>query len=294
MGKVLDRVVQTSTSEGTGSFELTGTVSGYNSFIVGAGVATSDTIGPWLDVNYQIEQRDSGGSIVDWEIGTGTLYKNTGDTPFITRDTVTSSSNGGALVDFGSGTKNIWNAPQSSNFNSIFTIDQTFGSVGGSGSAGAGDIVGYDERSANFSLFTGFDFDHSIMVIAAPVNDDESSFQWLPTSQTTGTVYLPTGGTGDVFLRAWNGFPKVHHALLDFGSGSSGNNTNMTATLPVTLNNYQKGHLHPNFIGNPNIIGDARIDNITRFSLASNTTARLDCDLNDAGTVKLCVSIIEF
>ena len=289
MGKIFDRVLQTSTSEGTGSFEITGTVSGYNTFIVGAGLATSDTSGPWIDVNYQIEQRDSGGSIVDWEIGAGVLYKNTAGNPYITRDTVRSSSNGGALVDFGSGTKNIWNAPQAADFYGDLSLAST--NASGAGALSAAELPGYSKTSG---ILTDFDYDHDVIVIQAPIQDKYDSIQWLPTADNAASFYFTATSGGPIYFQKWKGFVKVHHQILDFGSMSSGTGQTSTATLDTTLINYQRAILLPNFQGSPNVEGDARVDHITTFNLASNTTASIDCDLNDSGTLRLCASIIEF
>jgi hypothetical protein len=86
-----DRVLETTTTTGTGTITLAGAVSGYRAF---SSVATvnGDTF------YYQI----SGGS--EWEVGLGTRASAT----TMTRTTVYASSNGGALVNFSAGTKEIW------------------------------------------------------------------------------------------------------------------------------------------------------------------------------------------
>jgi hypothetical protein len=87
-----DRVRDTTTTTGTGTVTLSGTApTGYQTFgtAVGNGNTTYYTI--------------SGGS--QWEVGLGT-YSSTG--PTLTRDTVLSSSNGNALVNFSAGTKEVF------------------------------------------------------------------------------------------------------------------------------------------------------------------------------------------
>lgn len=86
-----DRVQDTTTTTGTGSITLAGSPpSGFQSFAaVGNGNSTYYTI--------------SGGS--EWEVGIGT-YNSAG--PTLNRDTVLSSSNGGALVNFSAGTKIVF------------------------------------------------------------------------------------------------------------------------------------------------------------------------------------------
>jgi hypothetical protein len=87
-----DRVQETSTSTGTGSFTLAGAVTGYQSFaVIGNGNTTYYTIA------------DQGGA--NWEVGIGT-YSTTG--PTLARTTVLSSSNSGNLVNFTAGTKTVF------------------------------------------------------------------------------------------------------------------------------------------------------------------------------------------
>jgi hypothetical protein len=85
-----DRVQETTTSTGTGNITLAGASVGFNSFsVIGDGNTTYYTI--------------AGAS--QWEVGIGT-YTASGTT--LSRDTVLSSSNSNALVDFSAGTKNVF------------------------------------------------------------------------------------------------------------------------------------------------------------------------------------------
>ena len=87
---VKDRVQETSTTTGTGTFTLAGAVSGFQSFSV---------IGNANTTYYAIV----GGT--EWEVGLGT-YTSSGTT--LSRDTVLESSNGGTKVNFSAGTKNVF------------------------------------------------------------------------------------------------------------------------------------------------------------------------------------------
>jgi hypothetical protein len=87
---VKDRVQETSTTTGTGTFTLAGAVSGFQSFSV---------IGNANTTYYAIV----GGT--EWEVGLGT-YTSSGTT--LSRDTVLESSNSGSLVNFSAGTKNVF------------------------------------------------------------------------------------------------------------------------------------------------------------------------------------------
>jgi hypothetical protein len=89
---LLDRVRETSTTTGTGTITLLGATMGYQAFsVIGNGNATY----------YTIYDSASG----DWEVGIGT-YTSSGTT--LSRTTVLSSSNGGALVPFAAGTKDVF------------------------------------------------------------------------------------------------------------------------------------------------------------------------------------------
>src|SRR5210317_1048999 len=90
---VNDRVKQTSTTTGTGTFDLTGTISGFESFVTGIG--NSNT-------TYYAIVNENG----EFEVGLGTVTDAATDT--LSRDTIISSSNSDSAVDFGAGTKNVF------------------------------------------------------------------------------------------------------------------------------------------------------------------------------------------
>ncbi len=87
-----DRVRETSTTTGTGTLTLIGAVYGYQSF---------GAIGNGNNTYYTIYDNNTG----DWEVGLGT-YTSAGTA--LSRDTVLASSNGGSLVNFGAGTKDVF------------------------------------------------------------------------------------------------------------------------------------------------------------------------------------------
>jgi len=87
-----DRVKETSTTTGTGTFTLAGAATGFQSFsVIGNGNTTFYTI------------VDSAAGA--WEVGIGT-YTSSGT--LLSRDTVLESSNSGSLVNFGSGSKDVF------------------------------------------------------------------------------------------------------------------------------------------------------------------------------------------
>jgi hypothetical protein len=89
-----DRVKETSTTTGTGTFNLAGAETGYESFV--SGVGTGNTTYYAIELNAADE----------WEVGIGTVTSGSPDT--LSRDTIISSSNSDAAVTFSSGTKNVF------------------------------------------------------------------------------------------------------------------------------------------------------------------------------------------
>jgi len=91
MIKYSDRTAETTTSTGTGSLTLAGAQAGYQSFNSGIGDAA------------QCYYCVTNGT--DWEVGQGTY---THASTSLSRDGVLSSSNAGSLVNWGSGTKDVF------------------------------------------------------------------------------------------------------------------------------------------------------------------------------------------
>ena len=90
---IADRVKESCSSPGTGTVSLLGASSGYQSFSAGIGNGNSTYYGI----------ADQSGN--NWEVGIGT-YTSSGST--LSRTTVLSSSNAGALVNFSSGTQDVY------------------------------------------------------------------------------------------------------------------------------------------------------------------------------------------
>ncbi len=89
-----DRVMETTTTTGTGTVTLLGAVSRYRSF---------STVGNGNQTLYTIVQQNAGTN--EWETGIGT-YTSSGTT--LSRTTVIASSNSNALVSFAAGTKDVF------------------------------------------------------------------------------------------------------------------------------------------------------------------------------------------
>ena len=89
-----DRVKETSTTTGTGTLNLAGAVTGFETFV--AGVADGST------TYYAIVHRTAN----EWEVGRGTVTDASPDT--LARNTILSSSNSDSAVDFAAGTKDVF------------------------------------------------------------------------------------------------------------------------------------------------------------------------------------------
>ena len=92
-----DRVKQTTTTTGTGTIDLSGTETGFETFVAG--------IGDGVQTYYAIVHDGT----TDFEVGTGTVTDAGTDT--LSRPsnaTVISSSNSDNLVNFGTGTKTVF------------------------------------------------------------------------------------------------------------------------------------------------------------------------------------------
>jgi hypothetical protein len=88
---IKDRVKETTTTTGTGTLTLDGAATGFETF--------SGALGNTNTTYYAIASQNSG----DFEVGIGTVGAGT-----LSRDTVISSSNSDALVNFSAGTKDVF------------------------------------------------------------------------------------------------------------------------------------------------------------------------------------------
>jgi hypothetical protein len=116
-----DRVRETTTTTSTGTYSLAGAVTGFRTFV--AGIGTTNTC------FYTVEDG------TNWENGIGTVTSGTPDT--LARTLILSSSNAGAAVNWGAGTKNVFCGPSATyaDFNPkavSLAADHTLSSVTGS------------------------------------------------------------------------------------------------------------------------------------------------------------------
>ena len=107
-----DRVKETSTTTGTGTFDLAGAETGFESFVSGIGNG---------NITYYAISNDG---TAEFEVGFGTVTDATPDT--LSRDTIISSSNSDALVNFSAGTKTVFCTLPASRTPSAGMTAQTF------------------------------------------------------------------------------------------------------------------------------------------------------------------------
>ena len=89
-----DRVKETSTTTGTGTFSLAGAETGFETFVAGVGTGNTTYYSIVLD------------GTNEFEVGIGTVTDASPDT--LSRDTVISSSNSDNKQDFASGSKTVF------------------------------------------------------------------------------------------------------------------------------------------------------------------------------------------
>jgi|694.fasta_scaffold124757_2 hypothetical protein len=157
-----DRVKETTTVVGTGTVTLLGAADGYQSFAaIGNGNTTYYTITAQVGT--------------EWEVGIGT-YTSSGTT--LSRDTVLSSSNGGSLVNFTTGTKDVFVVQPSEK--AVYT--------------NASDVVNTSGNGANTVAFTNINASNVVMVSGtistnAANATDITNKQYVDSLFSTGITY---------------------------------------------------------------------------------------------------------
>jgi len=133
-----DRVSETTTTSGSGSVTLLGASPNYQSFAV---------IGDGNQTYYVIAHQ----SLDEWEVGIGTYSS---ATPSLSRDTVLSSTSGGAKVTFSAGTKKVFVDYPSEK--AVYEDVENNVTVAGNITAGNGILVNADVMASSFTISSGF------------------------------------------------------------------------------------------------------------------------------------------
>lgn len=214
---VKDRVRETSSSTGTGTFTLSGAVNGFQSFsVIGDGNTTYYAI---IDLTNN-----------EWEVGVGT-YTSSGTT--LSRDTILESTNGGSAVNFSAGVKDVfctYPAERSVDTELIQTLNnKTLASptiTGDTTINAQGDLRFADADSSNYVAFQ------------APATVTTNVLWTLPAADGSANQVLKTDGSGNL---GWANAGTV--TSVDVSGGTTGLTTSGgpvtssgTVTLAGTLN----------------------------------------------------------
>ena len=197
-----DRVRDTTTTTGTGTVTLSGTApTGYQNFSV---IGNSNTTYYTINAGSQ------------WEVGIGT-YSSTG--PTLARTTVLASSNGGSLVDFSTGTKDVF---------VTYPAEEAVYQDGSTIKAGTA-ILGVTNGGTGTN--TAFTSGSVVFAGASGVySQDNANLFWDNTNDRLGigtsspayklTVSGDIGGASSLFLGA-----NLNNAnSVEIGNGRTGNN----------------------------------------------------------------------
>ena len=209
-----DRVLEITTTAGSGTITLAGAKTGYQSFsVVGNGNTTYYTI--------------TGGA--EWEVGIGT-YTSSGTT--LSRDTVLASSSGGAKVTFSAGTKDVFVTYPAGR--SVESTSATITTLNGT-------TLGY--TSANITTLSGTNFTATSLTLTNALARAQGG-TGLSTAPTNGQLLIGNG-TGYTLstLSAGSGISITNSAGSITLSTSGGglptiNVTNSTSISAVANNHY--------------------------------------------------------
>ena len=211
-----DRVKETSTSTGTGTFDLDGAVTGFETFV--AGIATSNT------TYYAIFHQGT----TEWEVGLGTVTDATPDT--LARTTVITSSNSDSAVTFTAGTKDVFcTLPASkaiyldASGNPVGAIanvvEDTTPQLGGNLDVNGQDIV--SASNADIDIIPNGTGDVNLGADAVQVGDNDAN------------ATITTQGTGDLILNTNNGTNAGTVTLADGANGAITLTPNGTGVVAI-------------------------------------------------------------
>jgi hypothetical protein len=209
-----DRVKETTTTTGTGTITLAGASSGFQSF---------STIGNANTTYYTI----AGGT--EWEVGLGT-YTSSGNT--LSRDTVLESSNGGSLVNFSAGTKDVFVT-----YPAEKSIYQNASSIANITSLDVTTALGYTPGTANYpgagiAVSTGSAWTTSLTAPSGAIvgTTDTQTLSAKTLTGTKETVFAITDGAAFEIDPANGGIQTI-----TLGASRTPKGTNFTAGQSVTL-----------------------------------------------------------
>ena len=213
---VNDRVKETSTSTGTGTIDLDGAVTGFETFV--AGIADSNT------TYYAIFHQGT----TEWEVGLGTVTDATPDT--LARTTVITSSNSDAAVSFTAGTKDVFCTLPASKAVYLDASGDPVGAIANvvedtSPTLGGNlDVGAYDITSAS---------DADIDIIPNGTGDVNLGADTVQVGDNDANATITTQGTGDLILNTNNRTNAGSITLLDGANGEITVTPNGTGVVAI-------------------------------------------------------------
>jgi len=251
---VADRVKETTTTVGTGAVALAGAVTGFRTFA--SGIGNSNT------TYYTIASQTAN----EWEVGFGTLDATSAN---LARTTVLASSNGGSLVTFSAGTKDVFVTQSAAR-----TLVQASGGTTtngvlyytGSGVAAGGSALTFDGSTLTLGgVFAATRFG----INANPINTTSTS-QSFARFQTTGADFY----IGTESSTAGGFFPgSTAYAAVLYNANSTPMQFYTAAALRMTLDS--SGNLG---------VGTTSPSNLLHIKAATNPVFRLE-GATDSGYV---------
>ena len=221
--KLNDRVKETSTTTGTGTLDLSGAVTAFETFV--AGVGNGNT------TYYAIVNRDED----EWEVGLGTVTDASTDT--LARTTVISSSNSDSAVTFSAGTKDVFCTLPASK---AAKLDASDNLIIGDGTDGSDFSLKFDGNAGD-GVITWMEDEDSFKVEDDLVMDstkklyfNDEGGEYISGDATDLTIAsgakINLTATSDVVIPADVG--------ITFGSGEKieGNSTDLTVTSGADIN----------------------------------------------------------
>jgi len=221
--KLNDRVKETSTTTGTGTLNLSGAVTAFETFVAG--------IGDGNTTYYAIVNRDED----EWEVGLGTVTDASTDT--LARTTVISSSNSDSAVTFSAGTKDVFATLPASK---VGYLDGSNNFIIGKGAAGVDYTITFDGADSDGVITWMEDEDHLkfsddvLMNSTKKLYFNDEGGEYISGDATDLTIAsgakINLTATSDIVVPADVG--------ITFGSGEKieGNSTDLTVTSGADIN----------------------------------------------------------
>jgi hypothetical protein len=225
-----DRVKETSTTTGTGTFDLDGAVTGFETFV--AGIASTNT------TYYAIFHQGKN----EWEVGLGTVTDAATDT--LARTTVITSSNSDSAVTFTAGTKDVFCTLPAANldvvtFDIVSTSNRDIDIIpNGTGDVNLGaDAVQIGDNDANATLTTQGTGD-----LILNTNNGTNAGNVTLLDGANGNINLAPNGTGEIVVGAGDTAGDItsngaYDLIIDTNEGTNAGNLTLTngANGAITL-----------------------------------------------------------